>query len=131
MHAMAPLTPNYSNTVQSLLINYNFFFQQNCKHDVISSVVSSLNKCDCCSGPYSAFKWVGVRCKGKYFVLKIQRFLLQYFTTETLKLCNLDILNVSLNWLEKAGLKKADISFFLSPSICLSNCIYTYFSVSP
>ncbi len=113
MHSMAHLTPNYSNTVQSLLINYNFFFQQNCKHDVISSVVSSLNKCDCCSGPYSAFKWVGVRCKGKYFVLKIKRFLFKYFTTEILKLCNLDILNVSLNLLEKAGLKKADISFFL------------------
>ncbi|XP_046692024.1 uncharacterized protein LOC124376792 isoform X2 [Silurus meridionalis] len=36
---------------------------KNCKHDVVSSVVSSLNKCECCSGPFSAFKWFGVKCK--------------------------------------------------------------------
>ncbi|KAF4082026.1 hypothetical protein AMELA_G00146890 [Ameiurus melas] len=50
-----------SETDPQLRLNDNA--QQNCKHDVISSVVSSLDKCDSCSGPFSAYKWLGVRCK--------------------------------------------------------------------
>ncbi|XP_039519797.1 uncharacterized protein LOC120473826 isoform X4 [Pimephales promelas] len=37
--------------------------EKNCKHNVISSVVSTLDKCNSCSGPFSAFKWISVRCK--------------------------------------------------------------------
>ncbi|XP_073667579.1 uncharacterized protein [Paramisgurnus dabryanus] len=34
-----------------------------CKHDIILSTVSSLDNCASCSGPYSALKWIGVKCK--------------------------------------------------------------------
>ncbi|XP_067460385.1 uncharacterized protein [Thunnus thynnus] len=38
---------------------------QNCKHDVVSSEVPSLEKCVLCYGPFSALKWIGLRCKGQ------------------------------------------------------------------
>ncbi len=34
-----------------------------CKHDLVSSVVPSLDKCAGCSGPYSPLKWTGIQCK--------------------------------------------------------------------
>ncbi|XP_054653990.1 uncharacterized protein LOC129193635 isoform X2 [Dunckerocampus dactyliophorus] len=37
--------------------------EQGCKHDLVSSVVPSLEKCSLCTGPFSALKWIGVRCK--------------------------------------------------------------------
>nr|XP_057918564.1 uncharacterized protein LOC131109977 [Doryrhamphus excisus]XP_057918565.1 uncharacterized protein LOC131109977 [Doryrhamphus excisus]XP_057918566.1 uncharacterized protein LOC131109977 [Doryrhamphus excisus]XP_057920422.1 uncharacterized protein LOC131115987 isoform X1 [Doryrhamphus excisus]XP_057920423.1 uncharacterized protein LOC131115987 isoform X1 [Doryrhamphus excisus] len=37
--------------------------KQGCKHDLVSTVVPSLEKCALCTGPFSALKWIGVRCK--------------------------------------------------------------------
>ncbi|XP_073716136.1 uncharacterized protein [Misgurnus anguillicaudatus] len=37
--------------------------QKKCQHVVVCSVVSSLDKCESCTGPYSAFKWIGVKCQ--------------------------------------------------------------------
>ncbi|XP_042281487.1 uncharacterized protein LOC121906615 [Thunnus maccoyii] len=39
--------------------------EQNCKHDVVSSEVPSSEKCVLCYGPFSALKWIGLRCKGQ------------------------------------------------------------------
>ncbi|XP_071350257.1 uncharacterized protein [Trachinotus anak] len=37
--------------------------EQNCKHDLVSTAVSSLDKCSIGGGPFSALKWICVRCK--------------------------------------------------------------------
>nr|XP_033937113.1 N-lysine methyltransferase KMT5A-A-like [Pseudochaenichthys georgianus] len=42
---------------------------QNCKHELVSSVVPSLDKCARCRGPFAPLKWIGVECKSEYFVL--------------------------------------------------------------
>ncbi|KAI4797406.1 hypothetical protein KUCAC02_025135 [Chaenocephalus aceratus] len=36
---------------------------QNCKHELVSSVVPSLDKCARCHGPFAPLKWIGVECK--------------------------------------------------------------------
>ncbi|XP_051743100.1 uncharacterized protein LOC127508770 isoform X3 [Ctenopharyngodon idella] len=34
-----------------------------CKHDVVTSAISSMDKCAECVGPVAALKWFGLRCK--------------------------------------------------------------------
>nr|XP_023660035.1 uncharacterized protein LOC111839935 [Paramormyrops kingsleyae] len=34
-----------------------------CKHDVVASAISSMDKCSKCVGPIAAMKWLGLKCK--------------------------------------------------------------------
>ncbi|XDV25644.1 hypothetical protein PO909_029528 [Leuciscus waleckii] len=34
-----------------------------CKHDVVTSAISSMDRCAECVGPVAALKWIGLRCK--------------------------------------------------------------------
>ncbi|XP_039979524.1 uncharacterized protein LOC120788085 [Xiphias gladius] len=67
-----------TETDPQLRLNDNI--QQNCNHDLVSSVLSSLGKCAGCSGPFPAFRWIGVRCKGEYFVLINKNIFYKCFT---------------------------------------------------
>ncbi|KAF3856684.1 hypothetical protein F7725_017407 [Dissostichus mawsoni] len=46
--------------------------QQNCKHELVSSVVPSLDKCTRCRGPFAPLKWIGVECKNNATVTSVR-----------------------------------------------------------
>ncbi|XP_053095564.1 histone-lysine N-methyltransferase SETD5-like isoform X4 [Pangasianodon hypophthalmus] len=37
--------------------------EKNCKHEMVFTTVSSMNKCAACVGPVASLKWIGLRCK--------------------------------------------------------------------
>lgn len=41
---------------------FTFFSSQVCKHDVVTSAISSMDRCAECVGPVAALKWIGLRC---------------------------------------------------------------------
>ncbi|XP_077422408.1 uncharacterized protein LOC144052330 isoform X7 [Vanacampus margaritifer] len=47
---------------------------QKCKHQVVNSLVSSLDKCAVCFGPFAALKWNGIQCNVCFSVWHISCF---------------------------------------------------------
>ena len=64
-HHATVISDRYKCITQSLI---HCFCHKNCKYDVVSSVIPSLEKCAVCNGPYSALRWISIRFSRYFFV---------------------------------------------------------------